>query len=137
MKKSLIAIALAGALASGGAAAERFTIQLDAQGAPVFTVQDRDDFRDYRRWHDEGRQMSVDDRQARIHERIQRGFERGQLTRREVRQLERELNDIEDKERAYQYDGRLNRREREELHHDLDRLGERLRFERRDGQTRY
>ena len=51
--------------------------------------------------------------------------------------VECQLADIEAKERAYESDGRLNRREREELHHDLDRLGERLRFERRDTQTRY
>ena len=137
MKNSLIALAVAGALASGAAAAERFTIELGSQRAPVVTVQHRDDFGDYRRWYDEGRQMSVDNRQARIHDRIQRGFDRGQLTRREVRQLERDLSQVREKERAFEYDGRLNRREREELHRDLDRVAERLRFERRDGQTRY
>jgi hypothetical protein len=135
-KKSLIAVVVAGALASGAAVAERLTIHVDGQGAPLVRVQqyDRDDFR---RWYDEGRRLDVDDRQARIHDRIQRGFDRGQLTRREVRQLERQLNDVEAKERAYQSDGRLNRRERDDLHQDLDRLADRLRFERRDGQTRY
>ena len=136
MKKSLIALAAAGVIASGAAAAESFTIRVDGHRAPSYvTVQDYQP--DFRRWHDEGRQMSVDDRQARIHNRIQRGFDQGQLTRREARQLERELADIESKEQYFASDGRIGGRERAELHRDLDRLSERLRFERRDNQTRY
>ena len=139
MKKSLIALATAGVLASGVAAAESFTLRVDGHRSPAYvTVQDHQDYRqDYRRWHDEGRQLSVDDRQARIHNRIQRGFENGQLTRRELRQLERDLAQIEEKERVFASDGRIGGRERSELHRDLDRLSERLRFERRDAQTRY
>ena len=91
---------------------------------------------DWRRWYDDGRRFSVDERQARILNRIHRGFEQGQLTRREARQLERHLARIEEKERGYEYDGRLNRREQADLHADLDQLAQRLRFERRDAQYR-
>ena len=142
MKKSLIALATAGVLVSGAAAADSFTVRFGSFQSPGFVaVQDNREWRhdrdDWRSWYDDGRRFSVDERQALIHQRIQRGFEQGQLTRREARQLERNLARIEEKERGYEYDGRLNRREQADLHAELDQVAQRLRFERRDAQNRY
>ena len=134
--KSLLALAAAGVFASGAAAADRFTIYVDDRAdRPVVRVQQFDN--DWRAWHNDGRRLNVDERQARINERIERGFANGNLTRREARQLERQLAQIEEKERAFEADGRVNGRERAELHRDLDNLSQRLRFEGRDADRRY
>ena len=53
--------------------------------------------------------MSVDERQARINARIEHGFQTGALTRREARQLERQLALTEQKERAYRIGWTLDR----------------------------
>jgi hypothetical protein len=136
MKKSLIALATIGVLASGAAAADSFTLRVgDRDGRSFVTVQDYD--YDFRRWHDEGRRMGIDERQARINARIERGLQTGALTRREARQLERQLALTEEKERAFEADGRLNGRERAELHRDLDNVTARLRYERHDADRRY
>lgn len=136
MKQSLIALATAGILASGVASADSLVLRFGADhGRSFYTIQDQQGH-DFRRWHDEGRQMSVDERQARINARIEHGFQTGALTRRETRQLGRELATVEQKERAFESDGRLNRRERAELHRDLDNVAARLRFERRDNDRR-
>lgn len=136
MRKSLIALATAGILASGTAAADRLTVRVGVDdGRSFVAVQDADD--DYRRWRDDGRPSSVDDRQARINARIEQGLQDGTLTRREARQLGRRLAYTEAKERAFEADGRLDRRERAELQRDLYDLSQRLRFERRDGERRY
>lgn len=155
MKKSLIALAAAGVLASGAAAADSYTVRVEGRDGRSFaTIQEHDYDRfdardgrsfaivqdnayDYRRWHDEGRRMSVDERQARINARIEHGLQTGSLTRREARQLSRQLAFTEEKERAFEADGRLNGRERAELHRDLDNVAQRLRFERRDSERRY
>ncbi len=99
------------------------------------TVQNYDN--DFRGWYDEGRRLNVDERQARINARIEHGFQTGALTRREARQLERQLVLTEEKERAYESDGRLTGRERADLHRDLDSVAQRLRFEQRDAERRY
>lgn len=136
MKKSLIALATVAVLASGSAAADSFTVRVDGRDARSFvTVQDQG--YDFRRWHDEGRGMSIDERQARINARIEQGLQTGVLTRREARQLGRQLALTEQKERAFEADGRLNGRERAELQRDLDNVAQRLRFERRDAERRY
>ena len=136
MKKSLIALATLGVLASGAAAADRYTVRVDGRdGRSFVTIQDQ--AYDYRRWHDEGRNMSVDERQARINARIEHGLQTGALTRREARQLGRQLAITEQKEQSFEADGRLNQRERAELHRDLDNVAQRLRFEQRDSERRY
>ena len=136
MKKSLIALATAAVLASGAAAAEGYSVRVGGDdGRSFIAVQEYD--QDYRRWHDEGRRLSVDDRQARISARIEQGLQAGTLTRREARQIGRQLALTEERERAFEADGRLNRRERSELHRDLDTVAQRLRFERQDDERRY
>lgn len=136
MKTSLVALALAGVLASGAAAADRSTFRVDGRDGRSF-VTTQDHGYDFRRWHDDGRQLSVDDRQARINTRIEHGLQTGALTRREARQLARQLALTEQKERAFETNGRLNGRERAELHRDLDQVAQRLRFERHDSDRRY
>lgn len=124
MKSTLIALAAAGLLASGTAIAspgEDVTLLMQAQ---YHDERDRRDERD----------LSVNEREQRLHERIERGMSDGRITDREGRRLYRELNDIEAKERGFLYDGSLNRRETNELHRDLDRLQDDVREQARDGQ---
>jgi hypothetical protein len=136
MRKSLIALATVGVLASGAVAADSYTVRIgEHDGRSIVTVQDYGN--DFRGWYDEGRRMSVDERQARINARIEHGFQTGTLTRREARQLERQLARTEEKEQAFEADGRLTGRERAELHRDLDYVAQRLRFERQDADRRY
>lgn len=101
MRKSLIALATVGVLTSGAAAADNYTVRFgEHDGRSSVTVQDYGT--DFRGWYDEGRRVSVDERQARINARIEQGFQTGSLTRREARQLERQLALTEEKERAYE-----------------------------------
>ena len=68
----------------------------------------------------------VDRREWRQHVRIQRGVTRGDLTRREARQLrmgERHIRRMEWRARA---DGRVSARERLRLNRALDRQGRRI-----------
>jgi hypothetical protein len=136
MKKSLIALATVGVLASGAAAADSFTVRAGERDSRSFiTVQSYHN--DFRGWYDQGRRMTIDERQARINARIDQGFHAGALTRREARQLERRLAQTEQKERAYESDGRLTGRERADLHRDLDFVAQRLRFATHDVDRRY
>ena len=142
MKKSLIALATAGVLASAAAAADTFVVRTDDGKVRAYAVQH--DQRYDRRWDgddynypNDGRNFSIDQRQDNIRNRIQRGIDTGRLNNREARRLLRELNYIESKERAFESDGRLGRRERDQLHQDLDTLASRLRYEARDDDRRY
>ena len=131
MRKMLIAVATAGVVASGIAAADNTTIQMrahDIRSANIVPVQ-------YYRG-DEG-PASINDREARINARIQRGLEDGRITNNEARWLYRELRDVEAKERAFASDGRLSYRERAELNADLDRLSAHVRQQMRDEDRRY
>lgn len=135
MRKSLIALAAVGVLASGAVAADSFTVRVGERDSGSFvTVQDyRNDFRGR---YDEGRRTSIDERQVRINARIEHGLQTGALTRREARRLARQLALTEERERAYEADGRLSGRERAELHRELDVVAQRLRFEQRDAERR-
>ena len=83
------------------------------------------------------RSANINEREARIRDRIQRGMHDGSLTDREARRLYRELGDIERKERALRADGRLDGREAADLNRDLDRLADNLRDQRHDEERRY
>ena len=135
MRKTLIAIAAATALASGAAIAGNTTSQY--VGSPGFVhtqYNDRYDWRD-NRWDD--RSQNINEREARIRDRIQRGQNSGRLTDREARNLYRQLNIIEAKERTFMADGRLNYRENDELKRNLDRLADNVRFQMRDDDRNY
>ena len=130
MRKTLIALAVAGALASGTAVAGN-TSGHDFGSTAFVPVQhnDRNDWRDDR-WDD--RSQNVDEREARIRARIERGHNSGRLTDHEARNLYRQLRAIEAKERTFMADGRLNYRENEELKRNLDRLADNVRAQMRD-----
>jgi len=77
---------------------------------------------------------------ARIHdarESIDRGIEKGRLTRHEARKLNEELGRILDKIDLMKEDGHLSRREREKINEDLDRLERHIRREKRDDDREY
>jgi len=119
MNKTLLALAAAGVLATTGAAAE------NGVRVPQMTnVQYNSG------WYD--RSATINDREARINDRIERGMRDGRINEREARRLSYELNRIEQKERDFKNDGRLSRRETEELSRDLDRLADHVRQEMRD-----
>ena len=76
---------------------------------------------------------------ARIHKakaRIERGIERGALTRHEARRLNEELGSILDKIDRMKSDGRLDHREREKINDDLDRLDRDISREKHDNDNR-
>jgi hypothetical protein len=125
MRSTLIAIATAGVLASTGALAANGPVQ-SYHDSVVIPAQYQP------RWDD--RSASINDREARINERIQRGINDGRITEREARRLHRELNAIEAKEQTFMSDGRLNRRETDELNRDLNRLADHVRQQIRDEQ---
>ena len=79
--------------------------------------------------------MSINERQARLETRIERGVERGDLTRGEARRLIGELNDLERLEIRYRAGG-LSNWERADLDRRFDRLSAQVREERADSQAR-
>ena len=138
MRKTLIAFAAAGALASGAALAGN-TNGHDFGSTAFVPVQynqhnDRNDWRDDR-WDD--REQSINEREARIRARIERGHNSGRLTDREARNLYRQLRFVEQKEKTFMADGRLNYRENEELKRHLDRLADNVRTQMRDENRNY
>jgi polyhydroxyalkanoate synthesis regulator phasin len=64
--------------------------------------------------------------------RIDRGIERGSLTRHEARKLIDELDRILARIDRMKDDGHLSPRERERINHDLDRLDRHITREKRD-----
>jgi hypothetical protein len=139
MRKTLIALATAGVLASGLATAASTPGHVGASAfVPVqYSQQNQNQTLD--RWHDDrwdDRAQNVNEREARIRARIERGQSIGRLTDREARNLYRQLRAIEVKERTYMADGRLNYREEAELKRNLDRLADNLRAQMRDEDRR-
>jgi hypothetical protein len=84
----------------------------------------------------QGRWVPVHVRLQRLDNRIERGVERGALTRREAHSLRQEFHSLVRLERHYGRDG-LSYGERADLERRLDRLAQRVRFERRDDDRRY
>ncbi len=84
----------------------------------------------------EGRWMSIDQRQAMLDERIDRGVRTGDLNRREAMRLRAEFRDIARLENRYRHNG-LSSWERADLDRRFDRLAAQIRFERRDNQYGY
>lgn len=125
MRFHLIAWAIAGALTSGAAAAAGVTTQHEATFA---TVQYQ-----YGQYRSEERAATINDREARINDRIERGMRDGRITDREAHRLHRQIRDIEAKERDFRNNnGRIGPREADELNRDLDRLANDVRREMRD-----
>ncbi|WP_293680492.1 hypothetical protein [uncultured Phenylobacterium sp.] len=110
MKTIVIALAAATALSAGAASAQ-----------PHYGAR-----------HDGGRWMSINERQARLDHRIDRGIENGQLNRREAIRLRREFQRIAYLENRYRANG-LSGWERADLDRRFDALSAQIRYERRDG----
>jgi hypothetical protein len=81
-------------------------------------------------WHE------IDQRQARQEQRIEQGYARGDLTRRELRSLRQEQFQIARFEAQARADGRLGRREVQQLHAMLDRADVHIRALRHNAQDR-
>jgi len=135
MKRTLLALAAVSVVSSGAAFAGMTAVQRGTiDSATVVPVQyyERGPVQYYERG--EARSASIDEREARIHEWIQRGLNEGRIRPWEARRLQQELADIQARERALTADGRLSGREFAELNRDLDRLAdnvrERMHFER-------
>ncbi len=78
----------------------------------------------------------IDARQERQRDRIWRGWQRGVLTRHEMRELMAEQRAIANKERYYLADGHLSRREYADLQADLDSASRRLYHAKHDNDWR-
>src|SRR5512147_1569585 len=100
MKSIVIAVAAAGAIAASGAMAGTTTSGARPElGSPALVpaqyVYRNDAYRN------DDRQAQINEREARIQARIERGLADGRLTEWEARRLQRELNHVQAKERAF------------------------------------
>lgn len=117
MKTMIIALAAATALTATAASAQPYGYgRHDAPRAD--------------RW------MSINERQANLERRIERGVARGDLTRREAYQARAAYNDIARMEVRYRRNG-LSQWERQDLDRRFDALAMQIRWDRRDGDRRY
>lgn len=66
----------------------------------------------------------VDNREADIHARIERGIASGQITRAEAKRLRQRELDIQHREAKFKLDGKVTQKERDRLHRDLDKLSQ-------------
>jgi uncharacterized membrane protein YebE (DUF533 family) len=82
-------------------------------------------------WHG-----GIRDRIREAKQSIERGIEKGKLTRQESRKLNEELEGIQANIDRMKSDGRLDEREREKINSDLDRLERDIRREKRDDDRR-
>jgi hypothetical protein len=80
--------------------------------------------------------QSINERQARLDHRIDRGVRNGQLTRPEARRLHRDFRQIARLEYRYRRHG-LSAWERRDLDRRFDMLSARIRDQRHDYQARY
>lgn len=140
MRKSLIAIALAGSLAAGAAGAQSMTLQTadhDRFIAPTQVQYYRGPVQ-YRYSNADVRSSpAIDEREQRLQFRINRGVENGRLTHEEANRLFRQLQRIQARERDFMADGRLQHWEERELVRDLDRMADNMRRQLRDEDRRY
>ena len=83
------------------------------------------------------RDSGINERQARLEQRIEQGWRRGELTRQEFGRLQNEMREIERAEHHFWSDGRLTPRERGELHARLDQVSRLVQHERRDVERRH
>jgi hypothetical protein len=90
----------------------------------------------WRDHHDNGRWVSINERQRNLDMRIERGVQRGDLNRREAMRLRREADHIARLEYRYRANG-LSNWERSDLDRRFDQLAAQIRWERRDDQYGY
>jgi len=82
-------------------------------------------------WHG-----GIRDRIQAAKQQIDRGIDRGSLTRKEARKLNEELDEIRAKIDRMKSDGRLDEREREKINRNLDRLERDIQKEKHDDDRR-
>ncbi|KFB69064.1 MAG: hypothetical protein CAPSK01_001255 [Candidatus Accumulibacter vicinus] len=87
-------------------------------------------------WNGQFRGGDIDARQERQRARIWQGWQSGQLTRGEMRELMAEQRAIFAKERAYLADGYLSRREYADLQNDLEYASRRIYHSKHDSDWR-
>jgi hypothetical protein len=80
--------------------------------------------------------QSINERQDRLDDRIDRGVRNGDLTRAEAARLRDEFRDLVRLERRYRASYGLSYAERRDLDMRFDRLSARIRFQRNDSQNR-
>ena len=110
---------------------------LSAVAAPAFAQpyeSGRYD-RQYDRRDDDRGWQSINQRQAQLDRRIDRGVRSGDLSHREATRLRAEFRDIARLEARYRVNG-LSFRERADLDRRFDRLSAQIRYERRDHDNR-
>jgi Ni/Co efflux regulator RcnB len=117
MKTMIIALAAATALTATAAAAQPY-----GYGRPDAPRAER--------W------MTINERQAMLDRRIERGIQRGDLTRREAYNARATFQTIARLENRYRRNG-LNEWERADLDRRFDALATQIRWDRRDGDRRY
>ena len=88
---------------------------------------------DQRAEYSRGDWTPINARQAQLDQRIDRGVQTGQLTRREARRLQQEFRNIARMEYRYRANG-LSGWERADLDRRFDQLSARIRMERRDNE---
>lgn len=88
------------------------------------------------RYEARGPWISINQRQAQLEQRIQRGVRSGDLTRREARRLQWEFNQLAQLESRYRRNG-LSAWERNDLDRRFDVLSAKIRIERHDGEHAY
>lgn len=64
----------------------------------------------------------IDQRQADIHARIERGIVNGSITRAEAKRLRQRERDLQHRESTYKADGRVTEKERDQLRRDVNKL---------------
>ncbi len=130
MKKILVATLAIATLAGAGAAAAQ------PYGGPRggYEVGYSGGYDRYDRYDRRTDSRDINLRQQALRQRLDRGIERGRLTRREAESLRYELREINRMERQFRASHGLNPREIAILDVRLDRLERRMRAEMRDDQ---
>jgi hypothetical protein len=103
--------------------------------APAAAQTYRDHDRDERHW-DRGDYQNINQRQARLEHRIERGVRTGALTRHEASRMREQFHDIARLERRYRVNG-LSHWERADLDRRFDVFERRLTAQLRDHQYAY
>ena len=114
-------------------AASAVALSAGAASAQSWRGDDRGRYEDYGRYEGRGGWVSINERQARLERRIERGLQTGDLTRREAFRLRREMDQVAGLEHRYRMNG-LSGWERADLDRRFDRIAAQIRWERHDGQ---
>jgi len=76
----------------------------------------------------------IDKRQEKQDERIERGIEKGQITKKEARRLEKGQEHVEDLEKKARRDGKVTKDEKSRIEKAQDKQSQRIYNQRHDAQ---